>query len=238
MAQVSPIRAASPWLDSLAGRKARRHLAKGLSSEQVVVAAENASRFGERNLAIGLVRDLLLDELAPYRAEAYQPGVMMNRVLRPLGIWVEARALEYRRLLHELLPEDEGSLGDDTPIKTLARRGFAPVPLDFAATETAEAIVDGASYAVARDSYLQRLRLEAAAGRDCELDWLSRRVRLRFIPGDDGIGRLWRAAGQQAPSTPSYGTTLAPRDAARAIVHLAAARDKVETIAALAAGLA
>lgn len=237
MGQVTPTRAASPWQDTLAGRKTRRRLAEGLSREDVLVAAVNAAALGDRHLAVGLVRDQLLADLAPYRAEAYQPGEVMNHVLAPLGIWVEARALEYRRLLQELLPEDEPALNDDTPIKAVARRRFSAIPLDFAASQEAEAVVDGAPYASALDSYVHRLRRDAAEARDRELEWLTRHVRLRFMPGDDGLGRLWREAAKHAGSTPTAGTTLSAIDAERAIVRLSAARDEAETVAALAAGL-
>lgn len=229
--------ACADWADSFEARKRRERLARGLGRDQVLAAADTARRLGDHTLAVGLVRDLLVADLKPYRRDAYAPGDVLRRVLAPLGVDVDARSNEYRGYLAELLPDATDSLDGDLPATALVRRDLRPVELDCAATSAAEAVLAGIDYEEALASCLAELRKRAASARERELEWLLERIELRYRPDLAGLGRIWRAAAAAAGDAPAPDARLADRTVEALLPRLAASRDETEVVAALADAL-
>jgi hypothetical protein len=227
---------AEAWRDSLSARKTRRELVRGLDQDAILALAEHARRLGDRPLALGLVRDMIVADIRPLENELYTPGEVMRRVLGRLCVWTPAAAHEYRELLDELIPSSS-SLDDDTPIYFLARVDIDPLDLDTPATAAARQIVDGATYATTLSQLIQELHSASATAREREFDWLVDRLRLRFLPGDNGLGTLWRDAADRARHTPEFATELSREATQRVALRLACATDRTETVAALASGI-
>lgn len=219
--------------------QARRQVARGSTSAEVLDAARAAAALGERELAVALVADVLeSDARELLNRRAYVPGEVMARVLGALAIDVDAASREYAPLIARVMPDAPAMLAPESPLRTLARQDLEPLPMAEIVSDGASRVVAGEPYETVHAAMAAKLTRETARARDREVDWLTAQLRLRYDPGNDGLGRLWANAASNVTPPPSPGFLLSHAATLQAVVGLAVARSADDASAALAQALA
>lgn len=214
----------------------RRRFAQTLDRDGILEAARKAQSLGDEHLARGLVADLLESEAFDdwKRQDPYRPGDVMARVLRGFVISVDSAAREYASAVREVMPRLKLPT---TILRDVARAELPPFPRESLVAESARNVVEGTPYDTALVDLILKLTAEAAAAREQEFNWLVPQLEIRFSPGDDGLGRRWRAASERVSHSPRAGSVLSRQAVERTATALALASDEYEIVAALAEGL-
>ncbi len=212
--------------------QSRRRLSQGRDETGVLESVRIAAALGQRELAVGLVVELLEQEVVA--GHTYVRGDVMRRVLGSLLISIDAASRESLPLIERVMPGAIERLAPEAPLRTLALQELEVIDHAAKLESAALRIIAGQPYDSVRDAVARWATSAGAFAREREIDWLIPQLELRFEPGEDGLGRIWSAAGARL-ARPPVARALLSRDAtARAVMGLAAARDGYEIASALA----
>jgi hypothetical protein len=213
-------------------------MTRGLDNAGIVSLAYTQVSEGQSEVALALLEDLL-SAMAKKRfggLGAYRPGDVARLALGPLGINIDARASEYRRVIEALLPGVPTEPAD-RPVLYLLDMGIEPVALEGPVAEAAAAILSGATFESALQECFASLEAAAAIARAAELDWLLDAVVLHYQPDAGGFADLWRRAASVAGVALKPGLTLSQEQTEPVLVRMVGARYEDDVIRALASGL-